>query len=900
MRAITLFAFFVLVLPACGGGGGGQTVSAPSDLRYTSPITLNAGSAVAISPTVTGNVTSYSIDPALPAGLSLDTATGVIAGTPITGNPSASYTITATNGGGSTTFSIRLSVNVGPVGEIKVTGNDGLPLVQVSDLAPTPGESVTVSISQAGAASIVLSTSGVGCGGIIPSSSTTSSLTESGAVGSTGLCVLQAAITTPAGTATYTNQFQITPTNLPPIAAGLNFSGGAYLPSGDLSVLPPSSTLTILNASAPQNFINGSTGTIVIATADPSTIAKALVSFNGIPGYYTAPVTIVNGEIQLTLAVSQNFVANLMASGTHVSQQTRAKKAAPRMPKGIANAGKVVTNDAFQTQASTSLLNSSIQLMGIDGTVSPSFSLPLTFQSVSSGPIQVSLSWGQPVDLDLHVVTPGDEEIYWGNRTDSTGGTLDLDSNAACNIDNIDQENVTWSNSTTPVSGGYVARVDYWSNCGLMQPIPYTVRVTVCGISTIYSGSMDASQADMGSQGAGVTVATVPYTPCAGLSVAGMATYEDYPPTTTGLSTTARNLPIRYATVEVHQSSPDAVLATGTTDATGAFSLTFAMSTPGAYYVKVLASSATANGAPYSQSVISNQGTDYSVQSPTLDASTNPNMTGVTIASTRSASNAGAFNIFDQGINGFTFVQAQYGITLPTLTWQWTPGVGTCGGSASCFDPRSGTIYVLSTSSDTDEYDDSVLLHEFGHFFVKNISSAASIGGMHSPGMRVTPLLAWSEGVPTFFGQSVLSSPTYIDTAANGSISVLLNLETPGAEIPLGTSDGKIGGNLSEANVYALLWDLADPAQDSITLSNGITVTDVIGQKDNVFSVLGALKNASHDRGANGTDLVDFIDQWLCAGYSPWDATAGSNFSGLVTLLDKFPYTPQISPPNCN
>jgi len=66
---------------------------------------------------VTGTVDSYSISPALPAGLLLNTGTGVISGTPSAAAASAIYTVTATNAGGSTSTALTIVVGyaVGPV-----------------------------------------------------------------------------------------------------------------------------------------------------------------------------------------------------------------------------------------------------------------------------------------------------------------------------------------------------------------------------------------------------------------------------------------------------------------------------------------------------------------------------------------------------------------------------------------------------------------------------------------------------------------------------------------------------------------------------------------------------------------------------------------------------------------
>lgn len=114
----------VVALHACGGGGGDgsspppatptptPTVTAPSALSYTSPQTYTVGTAItALTPTVTGTPTSYSVSPALPAGLSIDAGTGAISGTPSAAAATAAYTITASNAGGSTTFPLSITVN---------------------------------------------------------------------------------------------------------------------------------------------------------------------------------------------------------------------------------------------------------------------------------------------------------------------------------------------------------------------------------------------------------------------------------------------------------------------------------------------------------------------------------------------------------------------------------------------------------------------------------------------------------------------------------------------------------------------------------------------------------------------------------------------------------------------
>ena len=115
---------FALAIPlamtiGCGGssGGGGTsvpTVAAPTNLTYTSlSATYVKGRAITINTPSSGGgtVTSYSVAPDLPAGLSLNTGTGSISGTPTAVAAMASYVVTAINAGGSATAILSIAVN---------------------------------------------------------------------------------------------------------------------------------------------------------------------------------------------------------------------------------------------------------------------------------------------------------------------------------------------------------------------------------------------------------------------------------------------------------------------------------------------------------------------------------------------------------------------------------------------------------------------------------------------------------------------------------------------------------------------------------------------------------------------------------------------------------------------
>jgi hypothetical protein len=87
-------------------------VVAPSGLSYTpAMISGTVGTPIAnLTPAITGAQITYSINPVLPVGLSIDPTTGVISGTPSVTAASAIYTVTANNTAGSTTTTLTVAV----------------------------------------------------------------------------------------------------------------------------------------------------------------------------------------------------------------------------------------------------------------------------------------------------------------------------------------------------------------------------------------------------------------------------------------------------------------------------------------------------------------------------------------------------------------------------------------------------------------------------------------------------------------------------------------------------------------------------------------------------------------------------------------------------------------------
>src|SRR5205807_5276015 len=85
--------------------------------------------------------------------------------------------------------------------------------------------------------------------------------------------------------------------------------------------------------------------------------------------------------------------------------------------------------------------------------IGPYVPIGVSLTPVGLGDVQVSLAFDVANDLDLHLVEPdaisglaGGFEIFYGATSDSsTGGDLDLDSNAGCGrIDGKNNENITF------------------------------------------------------------------------------------------------------------------------------------------------------------------------------------------------------------------------------------------------------------------------------------------------------------------------------------------------------------------------------------------------------------------------------------------------------------------------
>lgn len=120
------------------------------------------------------------------------------------------------------------------------------------------------------------------------------------------------------------------------------------------------------------------------------------------------------------------------------------------------------------------------------------FVCTITYIPVGIGDLQISLAFSNAKDIDLWIQEPNGNRIFFGNRSpylyqqqgsNAPEGSiigLDLDSNAGCNIDNINKENIYFPADCIQ-KGTYEVWVDMYSNCDPSIATDWTVRVNYKG-----------------------------------------------------------------------------------------------------------------------------------------------------------------------------------------------------------------------------------------------------------------------------------------------------------------------------------------------------------------------------------------------------------------------------------
>jgi len=357
----------------------------------------------------------------------------------------------------------------------------------------------------------------------------------------------------------------------------------------------------------------------------------------------------------------------------------------------------------------------------------------------------------------------------------------------------------------------------------------------------------------------------------------GRFTYDDRMWNKDGYTGATQQLPIRHAKVELVNLVTQEVLASGATDATGAYSLqATAALVPLNLYVRC---STDGRSAGYEIRVVDEIQRGVS-EEPTYIGSIHAAMTAPVLAhntaqnldfgtyspqDTDGTGVAQAFHIFDNAVDFFDWM-AQPALLgrLPAaseyVVYGWSP---TSASEASNYSRHAILIASPGQGNDTDGWSDTVILHETGHWFDDFFSNSDNPGGAHTLGdNNQDPRLSYGEGVATFHCSKVrdwrsrtrlngLGQPMdahvslYGDLAippdppAAGALSFAYDFETgiafqPGLP-PTGLDLGQ-RGTANETNITSAQWDLVDAA-DSADETPGIDDDAIAVGHDRTWAV---------------------------------------------------------------
>ena len=166
-----------------------------------------------------------------------------------------------------------------------------------------------------------------------------------------------------------------------------------------------------------------------------------------------------------------------------------------------------------------------------------------------------------------------------------------------------------------------------------------------------------------------------------------------------------------------------------------------------------------------------------------------------------SARIAAPFAILDTVYKSMQLVmQANPTAVFPPLKIKWsaTSSVG------SFYSDRAKTITLLGHLTDTDEFDEHVVAHEWGHYFQDAFSRDDSIGGPHSLRDILDIRVAFSEGFGNAFSAMVLDDPLYRDSQGLDA----------GFGINVENNNCTNKGWYSECSVQSVLYDFYDTVND--------------------------------------------------------------------------------------
>jgi hypothetical protein len=415
---------------------------------------------------------------------------------------------------------------------------------------------------------------------------------------------------------------------------------------------------------------------------------------------------------------------------------------------------------------------------------------------------------------------------------------------------------LSWSASTDTGGSGLAGYRIYRDGSATPVATVSSTSYTDSGLAsqTTYSYTVRAYD-NAGNQSAEAGPVTATTAQAGNVTISGTVTFDRPSYTASNRLDFAnlQRLPVRGATVEILRASDQSILATTTTDGTdGRYSATI---TSAPFIVRVKAQLRKAGSGGYDFEVRNNTSGNalYALDSAsvtpasgtvTVDLNAPTGWGGAAYTGTRAAA---PFAILYMLWEAKLLIQGvEPGVTMAAVDVYWSPlnNSADCDGQPNPVTGAIGTtffldatipatggcpattpgIYVLgdadgTANDDADEFDSSVIAHEFGHYFEWALSRSDSLGGPHSLGDRHDLTLAFSEGWGNAFQGFVLDDPVYRDTFGTaGSSSFWFDMDNNSAPF-----QGLVETSwYAEAAVHEILWDVYDtPAGDDDEVSLG-------------------------------------------------------------------------------
>ena len=178
---------------------------------------------------------------------------------------------------------------------------------------------------------------------------------------------------------------------------------------------------------------------------------------------------------------------------------------------------------------------------------------------------------------------------------------------------------------------------------------------------------------------------------------------------------------------------------------------------------------------------------------------------------------AAPFAILDTVHDAMQLVRSvDSGVDFEPLELLWSPNNRAREGRRSAYfivpgQRSSGVaaIYLLGDEDhDTDEYDRSLIAHEWVHFFEATLSRSDSLGGGHGPGDQLDMRVAFSEGLANALSAMIVGEQSYAASFGPKQGSGWRWDIENAAQVRLRP------GWFSEASVHEILYDLFDPPND--------------------------------------------------------------------------------------